>query len=162
MPRGLLAANLAVNAIYYLVTVGFLPWLALALESWIGIERHPTWWLQAAGIAVGVPAVALQLWCMVLLHRQGEGTPSPIRPTRLLVTSGPYRIVRNPLNIGEVGLFLGLAAWFGSMALLVYAGLAWAAFHVFVVKQEEERNLAAFGAQYDLYRSQVNRWVPGL
>jgi len=156
----LTTANIAINAAYYFLTVGVAPWLVLMIENRLKLNRHPTSWLRGIGLAVGLLSIALQLWCIVLLQKQGGGTPSPARPPIRLVTTGPYRFVRNPLNIGELGLFLALAAWFGSPLLFIYALLAWCAFHFFIVGWEEPRNLQALGNDYARYRQGVNRWLP--
>jgi len=102
----------------------------------------------------------LQLWCIVLFHRRGQGTPTPALPPRSLVTTGPYRLIRSPMNVGEVLLFAGMAAWFGSIGLAMYAAAAWLAFHLFIVRYEEPHLARTFGAEYDDYRSRTGRWWP--
>lgn len=156
----LILVNIGINAVYYLSTVVLIPWLFLAMENKLGIDRHPTAWLRMGAVILGLAAITLQLWCIVLFQLHGQGTPSPARPTKQIVTSGPYAFARNPLNIGEVALFVALAAWFGSPALLFYALLAWCAFHLFIVKYEEPRNRAAFGEAYAHYYEKVPRWTP--
>ena len=158
----LTAANIAINAAYYLLTLGLGPWLFLRIENRVGLDRYPIWWLRGIGIAIGFAGISLQVWCIFLLQKVGRGTPSPALPPKRLVHTGPYRFVRNPLNIGELALFLALSAWFGSLALLLYAALAWVAFHVFIVSREEPRNITEFGNEYARYRENVNRWTPRL
>jgi len=64
---------------------------------------------------------------------QGKGTPAPIDPPKLLVTSGPYRFVRNPMYVGGVLILLGESILFASIVLLLYLCLIWLAFHLFIV-----------------------------
>lgn len=153
-------ANIGINLVYYGVTAVLGPWLMLLGERWLGLQRYPHPWLLGIALLLGPSSVVLQLWCIVLLQRRGGGTPSPALPTKHLVTTGPYRFVRNPLNIGEVGLFLALAAWFGSMALLTYALFAWLAFHLFIVFWEERESLRSMPENYARYRASTHRWLP--
>lgn len=153
-------ANIGINVVYYGMTATLGPWLVLTVEDWLGIPRHPALWLRLLAIVLGSASIALQMTCIILLQWRGRGTPSPARPTTHLITSGPYRFVRNPLNVGELGLFLALAAWFGSGALLAYAILAACAFHLFILHWEEPRLAAAMGDEYAHYRAAVNRWLP--
>lgn len=150
----LLAKNLAVNAIYYAITIVALPALVLLLDAW----RRPSPALRAIGALAILAGAALQLWCIVVFHRRGRGTPTPALPPVQLVASGPYAIVRNPMNIGEVLLLAGLAAWFGSIGLAMYAAASWLAFHFFITRYEEPHLERTFGAAYDEYRRRVGRW----
>jgi protein-S-isoprenylcysteine O-methyltransferase Ste14 len=156
----LTAKNLLINSIYYGVTVVALPAACLALESMLGMRRDPTLWSQISGAVLIALGAALQVWCIILLQRTGRGTPSPAVPTSRLVTAGPYHRMRNPLNVGEVLVFLGLAAWFGSLLLVAYALAAWVAFHVFIVAVEEPRHRKEFGEAYTRYAHEVMRWIP--
>ena len=153
MSVSLLAKNLGINAIYYAITLGVLPAIALALDPW---PRLP---FRAAGAIAMIAGAVLQFWCIVLFHRRGRGTPNPALPPRMLVTAGPYSIVRNPMNVGELLVFAGMAAWFGSLALMVYAAGSWLAFHLFITRYEEPRLAATFGAEYEAYRGRVGRWM---
>jgi protein-S-isoprenylcysteine O-methyltransferase Ste14 len=132
----------------------------LWMEDIWGIPRHASAILSTLSVLFALLAVALQIWCIALFQRSGGGTPSPAVPTTKLVTNGPYRWVRNPMNSGEVILVLSLAGWFGSRALLTYAILAWLAFHCFVVWWEEPRLLLQHGEEYARYKARVQRWVP--
>lgn len=157
---GLTIKNILVNLFYYAFTLFAVPWVLLWLEArWDSIGRTPTG-LRIIFIFLGIVGALLQLWCIILFQRVGKGTPSPAVPTNKLVTQGPYRLVRNPMNIGEVMVMLALAGWFASWMLLVYAVLAWLAFHVFIVTFEEPRHLKVFGGDYEEYKRSVNRWLP--
>lgn len=154
--------NILINLLYYGVTLIILPWLILYAESAIGITRHPSNILRAASILLALIGISLQVWCIALFQSVGRGTPSPAFAPQRLVTQGAYAHVRNPMNIGEVILFLALALWFASPLLLAYAALAALAFHLFIVAWEEPQHLKQFGKGYSDYRMQVNRWIPKL
>ncbi len=149
---GLFGKNLIVNAVYYAITVVALPAAILFLDD----DRFAR--LTVPGAIAIAAGAALQLWCIVLFHRRGHGTPTPALPPRTLVTSGPYRVIRSPINTGEVLLFFGMAAWFGSLGLALYAAAAWIAFHIFITRYEEPHLARTFGAEYEDYRRRTGRW----
>jgi protein-S-isoprenylcysteine O-methyltransferase Ste14 len=91
---------------------------------------------------------------------QGKGTPAPIDPPVLLVTSGPYRFVRNPMYVGGILILLGESVLCRSFLLLIYLGMIWLAFHLFIVFYEEPHLRRVFGTEYEEYYKQVRRWVP--
>jgi hypothetical protein len=111
----------------------------------------------------GVP---LLLWGygqyrLVGAYRRGLGGGGPgleIPPDRI-VDTGPYRYVRNPMYLGHLILYAGLAVTFQSwaaLALLVFH-IVW--FHRRVVGDEvhlEQR----FGQDYRDYKRRVKRWIP--
>lgn len=148
---GLLGKNLLVNAVYYAITVVALPAAILFLDEW-RVARLPV-----IGAVTIIAGAALQLWCIVLFHRRGRGTPTPALPPRALVTSGPYRVIRSPMNAGELLVFVGMAAWLGSVGLALYAAAAWMAFHIFITRYEEPHLARTFGAEYESYRDRVPR-----
>jgi protein-S-isoprenylcysteine O-methyltransferase Ste14 len=156
----LTARNVAVNLLYYGVTVAGLPSAVLYVENGLGFGRDGVAPLRVLAVVLLLGGMTLQLWCITLFQREGDGTPSPLWPPRQCVIAGPYRWLRNPMNVGELAVFLGLAAWFNSRALVTYALLACLAFHLFVVFYEEPRLAQRFGGRYDAYRREVGRWVP--
>lgn len=88
----------------------------------------------------------------------GEGTPLPFDPPRILVTSGIYSYIANPMQTVTTLLLLGAAllfrnVWFLPAALLSFlysAGLAW--------WDEHEDLKQRFGEGYILYRKNVRDW----
>lgn len=152
--------NILINLLYYGVTLIILPWAILYAESYVGIARHPSVILRAASVLLAFMGASLQLHCIALFQSLGKGTPSPAFAPKRLVTKGPYAYVRNPMNIGEVILFLALALWFASPLLVAYAALAAIAFHIFIVTWEEPQHLRRFGKEYSDYQRKVNRWIP--
>ena len=93
---------------------------------------------------------------------QGLGTPAPVFPTRHLVVTGLYRYVRNPMYVAVVSAILGQALLLGNVALLEYGALVWLLFHLFVLLYEEPTLRASFGSEYELFCTDVPRWIPRL
>jgi protein-S-isoprenylcysteine O-methyltransferase Ste14 len=92
--------------------------------------------------------------------REGGGGPGLSNPPERLVRHGPYRYLRNPMYLGHLIFFAGLALTLGS-----WIGAAVFAFHAVWFDRRargDERHLAQrFGEPYRDYCAQVKRWLPG-
>lgn len=100
--------------------------------------------------------------CIVLAHRELARFSQPTdpgQPTGKVVNTGVYAISRNPLYLGSVSIFLGLALalnllWAAVMLLLSII------LCLYVLIIPEERYLAAkFGNEYQDYAASVHRWL---
>lgn len=111
----------------------------------------------ALGVVLAVVGAALALRSALLLV--GRGRPRR-GPTPALVIAGPYRRVRNPLVIGLVVAATGVALAAHSPTLALATVLAAVATHAWIVRVEEPRLTARFGAAYEAYLRCVPRWVP--
>ena len=125
------------------------PLLGLAGERLVG------------AVAVGA-GLACLLDCFARFAVEGRGTPAPVEQTEVLVASGLYRFVRNPMYLCVVTIVSGQVLLFGQPWLLLYAVLLVVAFHLFVVLYEEPSLRRRFGGSYDVYCVNVRRWVPRL
>ena len=83
-------------------------------------------------------------------------------PTEVLVVSGLYRYVRNPMYVAAFAIVLGQALLFASGWTLIYAACAWLASTLFVVVYEEPTLRRSYGEQYNIYCRHVHRWIPRL
>ena len=105
---------------------------------------------------------AVYIWCVWDFATFGRGTPAPIDAPKRLVVHGLYHYTRNPMYLAGLLVILGWATHFFDPWLLLYGcGIA-ACFHLFVVLYEEPHLQHLFGADYDGYRSAVNRWLPSM
>ena len=93
--------------------------------------------------------------------RLGGGGPGLSIPPDRIVEAGPYRWVRNPMYLGHLVFFAGLAVTLESWI----AAAVWAA-HVFWferrVREDEQRLAGRFGEAYHAYCARVKRWIPGV
>ena len=142
------------------VLAGLIPWSITHWEF-----QAPFFNLQATRalgmllIVAGLPGLIDSFARFAL---QGLGTPAPVAPPQNLVVTGLYRYVRNPMYVAVVAVILGQGMLFGDRRLLIYGGLMWLAFHVFVLAYEEPVLADTFGARYDDFRANVPRWIPRL
>jgi protein-S-isoprenylcysteine O-methyltransferase Ste14 len=160
MQLSLTAKNILLNIRYYGLLYILFPWFLLALEKHFFEPPQSTYTVRLFSIVIGLTGVFVQLWAIILFQKIGKGTPIPSLAPKQLVTAGPYKYVRNPINIGELMVLCALSLWFMSIALFAYALLAAVAFHLFIVSYEEPKHKKLFGERYIQYMHKVNRWIP--
>lgn len=142
---------------------GILSILAAYLSAWC--DRKDVWVLDGdavrwIGVALMVPGGVIRLWPVYVLGSRFSGLVA-IQPGHSLVTTGIYRVVRNP---SYVGLLLSSFAW--ALAFRSVIGVILAALMIppLIARiHAEERLLASqFGAEYEAYRARTWRLIPGL
>src|SRR5688572_18769846 len=106
-----------------------------------------------------VCGLALLLWCTRVFLVIGHGTLAPWEPPRALVTTGPYRVTRNPMYVAVVLILLGWAAGFASWGLLAYAVLVLIAFQLRIVRVEEPVLAETYRDSWRKYSARVPRWA---
>lgn len=132
--------------------------IGIALQRFVPLPGLPM------GIGRTVGAVLALLWLLLLtwsLRRLWASGTSvlPLRPTTALVIEGPYRFTRNPMYVGLLLLYAGVACWFGlTWPLLLAPILVWV-IDVWVIQREEQYLARKFGDEYRQYQRQVRRWL---
>jgi protein-S-isoprenylcysteine O-methyltransferase Ste14 len=81
------------------------------------------------------------------------------RPATALVTTGPYRRIRNPIYGGMTLAYLGAGLMVDSGWVLLLAVPTLVVMHYGVVLREEAYLAARFGPRYEEYRRRVRRWI---
>ena len=120
----------------------------------------PAWPLLAAALAVWAAAVGV--WAAgITAFRRAQTTLDPFNPQQAstLVSTGIFRVSRNPIYLAMTTVLLGLAL-FQANPWALLGPLAFALYITFFQIVPEERALAAkFGAAYAQYRARVRRWL---
>ena len=151
------------SAMFFIVApgtvVGLIPWL---ISHWEFHQPAPHWVIaQVIGVLLICVGLVPPVSAFVEFVKAG-GTPMPVAPPQRLVVSGFNRYIRNPMYFGLLLVIIGEALLFGSLGLLVYAVLVWAAPAAFVRWYEEPALIRQFGAEYHAYRQAVPAWWPRL
>jgi protein-S-isoprenylcysteine O-methyltransferase Ste14 len=135
-----------------------LPFAAAILGLRAG-QAPPSTVLVAAGVVVTLAGELLRMWGVHHI-----GAISRTRADRLgpLVSSGPFAMVRNPLYLGNIALWIGFAltarlVWLAPV-ILILLGLEYHA----IVRWEEQLLESRLGEAYREYASRVPRWTPHL
>ena len=96
-----------------------------------------------------------------LTFRRARTTVNPLRPERAtsLVSSGIYRLTRNPMYVGLLFVLFGWAVFLVTPVVLL-GPAAYAVFiNEFQIKPEERILSKLFGNDYSEYTSRVRRWL---
>jgi protein-S-isoprenylcysteine O-methyltransferase Ste14 len=133
--------------------------VAFALPIAIGVSTGlPVRYAALAAVPLCLGTFLL-LWCVCEFYVAGRGTLAPWDPPQHLVTTGPYRISRNPMYIGVVTILVGWSVLWASRTLVIYTVLFLCGFHIRVLLFEEPWAASKFGAQWQAYRARVPRWM---
>ena len=112
------------------------------------------------GVLLIIPGAILWGWCVVLFWH-AHGTPVPFDPPQTLVTSGPFRYVRNPIVVGVFSCLFGFGFLLHSASLVFLWLPAFFLVNAIELKYVEEKELERrFGESYNSYRRRVPRFVP--
>ena len=76
-----------------------------------------------------------------------------------LVTSGLYRLSRNPMYVAFVLLMLAGALYLQSALALLATGLYAVWLHIWQIRPEEKALAARFGEQFHAYCRETRRWL---
>jgi protein-S-isoprenylcysteine O-methyltransferase Ste14 len=113
--------------------------------------------LLTAGVAMTLVGEMVRLWAVHHI-----GVISRTRSDRLgpLVASGPFALVRNPLYLGNIALWVGFAlvarlVWMAPVVIILLG----AEYHA-IVRWEERLLESRLGDAYRTYAARVPRWLP--
>ena len=117
---------------------------------------------QATQYAIGAACIAVAAFGVTLVLRRFRKAGTNIethKPTKALVTDGPFRLSRNPVYVSLSIFYAGIAIaadnlW--ALGLLIpILGLM----RFGVIAREERYLERKFGAAYLAYKSSVRRWI---
>jgi protein-S-isoprenylcysteine O-methyltransferase Ste14 len=111
------------------------------------------------GIISFTVGFVIMITCILSFALRGQGTLSPLDPTRRLVTAGLYRFSRNPMYVGVMLILIGEVLATQSTDLGYYSLIVFVCFNLFILLHEEPRLRRVFGDEYVTYCGQVRRWI---
>lgn len=132
--------------------------LGLSVDRLLQAPGLPPWVGRPTGAALVVGGTLLG-GLFIREFRRARTAIDLRKPSTSLVTSGPYRLSRNPGYLSLTLIYLGAAAAVGgpwSLAILVAVV---AAVDRLVIRREESYLGKRFGADYRAYRARVRRWL---
>ena len=132
--------------------------IGVALEIAFPVDPLPTV-ITVVGAVVGIGgSLLLDVGAMQRFSR--AKTPAiPFKPSTALVTSGPYRITRNPMYLGMALLYVGLAFAFGLVWAFAVLPVVVIVIDRLVIAREEPYLERLFGEEYRAYKTRVRRWI---
>lgn len=118
--------------------------------------------LQVLGGLMTVAGWLLAMWSIAAQFRLGRGTPVPLMPTQRLVVEPPYTYTRNPMALGAIMMYLGVAVLRRSLAGIGLVLGVGSALLAYIQRAEEAEMLARFGDAYAAYRARTPFLLPRL
>jgi len=102
----------------------------------------------------------LGMWSNYIQFTLGKGTPVPLMATQKLIVQPPYTYCRNPMAVGAIVMYLGVAILFRSIGavilVLLFAGLLL----IYIKRVEEKEMEIRFGEEYLAYKRQTPFLIP--
>ena len=122
------------------------------------VEPLASPWPIVAGSVLMATALALAVSAFVVFRRHDESLDLR-KPTRRLVSGGPYRISRNPVYLAFVVFIAGLGCADNAAAVMLAVAPAFAALNWYTIPHEEAYLRRTLGVEYDDYAARVRRWL---
>ena len=113
-------------------------------------------WVRIAGLMIAALGVALFITAMLTMRDSWRAGVSKDKTE--LVTSGVFKISRNPAFLGFDLMYLGVLMVFLNWVRLIFSAFAILTLHLQIVNNEEDAMLLAFGDEYLNYKKKVNRY----
>jgi protein-S-isoprenylcysteine O-methyltransferase Ste14 len=161
------ATRLAITLLVGPVFLGLLPFLVAGVGPRLDrrLRLPPLRIAEVHRVLGGLLAVlgfSLGFWAVNTQLTRGRGTPLPVMPTQELLTEGPFRYCRNPMTLGAILAYLGVAVAARTIAGTVLV-LSFAGSLVVYLKRLEEGELAErFGEAYLAYKRGTPFIIPRL
>jgi protein-S-isoprenylcysteine O-methyltransferase Ste14 len=144
------------------------PLAVLALAAgfmWLGARTTPSAdvpFPARIAISLGLAAVGVGTAVAgVVSFRLARTTVNPLKPNAAtaLVTSGVYRLTRNPMYLGALILLLGWAVFLANAVALILVSTFVLYLNRFQIGPEEKALATLFGSEFNGYRAKVRRWL---
>jgi protein-S-isoprenylcysteine O-methyltransferase Ste14 len=129
-------------------------------DNWLPFGGRPPlsrWWLVAALLAIGISAALAG----VAAFQRAATTVNPMAPERasVMVTSGIYRVSRNPMYLGMLLVLIAWATVLWSPLSLLWSLVFFSYMNHFQIAPEEQALRARFGVAFENYSRTVRRWL---
>ncbi|MEO6986903.1 MAG: isoprenylcysteine carboxylmethyltransferase family protein [Paralcaligenes sp.] len=97
----------------------------------------------------------------IIAFKRAQTTVDPRRPgsASTLVTSGIYRLTRNPMYLGILLVLIAWAIFLGNGLSLLFAFALAMYIHRYQIRPEERFLQEKFGADFARYKAKVRAWI---
>jgi protein-S-isoprenylcysteine O-methyltransferase Ste14 len=126
-----------------------------ALLPGVDLPGPVEWGLGSLLVAAGH---GLLLTFNASFSRKGTAV-EPWKPTTAIVTTGPYRLTRNPAYLGMALSYVGIAVLSSALWVLLPLPVVLAVIDRGVIAREERYLERKFGEDYLAYKRTVRRWI---
>lgn len=153
---------LAVAAVFFLFLFpALLVTLGRLLDRWLGWPSIQYASLKIIlGLLLAFGGWALGLWSNYVQFTLGRGTPVPLMATQTLIVEPPYTYCRNPMALGAIVMYFGVAVLFGSLGAVVLVLPGAVALLSYIKLFEEKEMELRFGQAYLEYKQRTAFLIP--
>lgn len=144
--------------VYLIFIFVLVPLFCKKIESSLLLQINLPNYIKLLGIILIILGFILGFWCLIILWKEGEGTPSFLYPPIKLVTTGPYKYSRNPMTLGAWLIFIGESIVLESPFLFIFfLSIVIPVSIIWIVKYEEPFLEKNFKDAYKEYKNLVKR-----
>jgi protein-S-isoprenylcysteine O-methyltransferase Ste14 len=153
---------LVIGALIFPITIPVLLIIVVPrVDNYLGIN---SFFYGLGNIIIGAMAIVIggivAMWTIAIQVSLASGTPFPVLPTKKLLIVGPFKYCRNPMTLGTIIVYAGIAILIGSFSALVVVAI-FAAILVGYLKIIEEKELQLrFGSEYIEYKNKTPFIIP--
>jgi protein-S-isoprenylcysteine O-methyltransferase Ste14 len=139
-------------------------WLVIGLASIFALSEFAPLARFNSGFATGLGSFAILIGLLLLAHAAGmfkaaETDLIPFQNVTALVTTGVYRVTRNPMYLGMALVLLGTACTVGAATGLLVPPVFMAIIEFRFIRPEEAMLRELFGEEFENYCKLVRRWL---
>ena len=144
-----------INPPFYLYTAVL---SMIILHLWIPLIQFISYPFTLIGLIPLVYGVILNLLADASLKKE-DTTVKPLLETRVLITTGIYKLTRNPMYLGFGLILLGAAILLGSLLPFIIVFLYPAFMDMIFIRFEEQKLEEKFQGIWTEYKNNVRRWI---
>jgi protein-S-isoprenylcysteine O-methyltransferase Ste14 len=135
--------------IFPMLIPAFLIIVVPQVDDYLGIS---SFFYGLGNILIGVMAIVIggiiAIWTIAIQISLASGTPFPMLPTKKLLIVGPFKYCRNPMTLGTIIAYAGIAILIGSFSALVAVAILAATLVGYLKIIEEKELQLRFGSEY--------------
>jgi protein-S-isoprenylcysteine O-methyltransferase Ste14 len=131
------------------------------IDQWLSLPRFFHWSISLAiALVLMVTGWLFANWTVKVQFSFGKGTPIPLMATQKLIIKKPYTYCRNPMTLGTMAVYLGVAIWLGSFSAIGLALIYPVGISIYIKLIEEKELEERFGVEYLEYKRRTPFLLP--
>jgi protein-S-isoprenylcysteine O-methyltransferase Ste14 len=147
-----------VRTIRSIILVIFLLFFAIN-APWLGLFSVPfPSWLRWIGIIIGLFSLVIYVWSRLTIGKQWSSALR-VRDRHLLVTTGPYSLVRHPIYLALILFMTSITLVAANWLLAVFLIISTTDL-VLRIPKEERMMIEVFGKEYLTYMQCTGKLLP--
>lgn len=152
--------ELAIPPPVVMLVIGLVMWLLAFLFPQLGLPMIGGKITSALIALIALLGAGISM-AGVITFKRAQTTVDPRKPAKasVLVTSGIYRISRNPMYLGILMVLVAWALFLGSALALICAFLFVPYITRYQIRPEERILQGRFGDAFTSYTKRVRRWI---